>query len=407
MHRKRLISRRQFLIGSAAVLGGSALVWTRRLGVGPAVHGQDFAPTPAAVLPYVAFKHFPPMPPFSGKVVQVHSNGATHWTGEDDYWNHVDQGTVNSMVDRGLMELTGTVTVADAWRALLPAYQSGQKIAVKVNFNNTRECDAASPVIDALIEPVNAVAGGLIQMGVAAEDICVYDAIRALPDRFVAKGLPGVHFFDGSYLGVCREQAGFRYEPETRVAFYPPSGVTMPEEHVTNVLMDATYLINMPIMKGGHPIAGVTLGFKNHFGTIDNPGGLHDYVDVVNHPPAYRTDYNPLVDLIRSSLIGDKAVLTIGDGLFAARHYSEPPVPWTTFGNQVPSSLFFARDPVAVDCVMHDLLAAEPETGVPEGANNYLRLAAEAGLGVFERGDPWQEPYGSSYSSIQYIRVEV
>jgi uncharacterized protein (DUF362 family) len=54
----------------------------------------------------------------------------------------------------------------------------------------------------------------------------------------------------------------------------------MLSEVVTDVLRNAT-LINMPIMKGGHPIAGVTLGFKNHFGTIDNPGGLHTYINVV------------------------------------------------------------------------------------------------------------------------------
>jgi Domain of unknown function (DUF362) len=407
MHRKRLISRRQFLIGSAAALGGSALIWARRPGLMPAVQGQDPGPTPMAFLPYVVRNHSPLTPPLLGKVIHVHGNGAVDWTGEGDYWNYMDQDTVNNMVDRGLMELTGAVTVADAWRALIPAYEPGQKIAIKVNFNNSGVCNNTAPVIDALIEPVNAVVSGLEQIGVARADVWVYDAIRALPDHFVAKGLPGVRFFDGYYTGACREQAGFRYEPETRVTFYPPPGVTIGEVHVTNVLMDATYLINMPIMKGTHPLAGVTLGFKNHFGTLNNPAALHDYVNVVYQPPAYRTDYNPLVDLHRSPLIGGKTVLTIGDGLFAAREYNQAPVPWTTFGDQVPKSLFFARDPVAVDCVMHDLLAAEPGTNVPDGTNNYLRLAGEAALGAFERGDPWQEPYGSGYSSIQYIRVEV
>ena len=406
MTRKQFLSRRQFLVGTAVALGGSALALAQRLVPAPAAYGQDPVPTTAVYLPYVTNKYIP-WTLFPGKVIHVHGSGATHWSGEDDYWNHVDQDTVNGMVDRGVMELTGAATAADAWQSLLPAYQPGQKIAVKVNFNNNWDCDAASPVINALIHPVNAVAKGLTQIGVAAEDICVYDAIRALPDIFTKAALYGVSFFDGSWKGVCRQEAGFSYQPETQVTFYPPSGVGITEEHVTNVLMNATYLINMPIMKGSHPIAGVTLGFKNHFGTINNPGGLHDHVDVVNLPPVYRTDYNPLVDFFRSPLIGGKTVLTIGDGLFAARQFSQPPVPWTTFGDQVPNSLFFARDPVAVDCVMHDLLAAEPETGVPDGANNYLRLAGEAGLGIFEHGDPWQTPPGSGYSSIQYIRVEV
>ena len=165
--------------------------------------------------------------------------------------------------------------------------------------------------------------------------------------------------------------------------------------------------INMPIMKGSHGLTGVTLGFKNHFGTIHNCAGLHDQVNVRGPSSGYRSDYNPLVDLIRSPLIGGKTVLTIGDGLFAAKNWVQPPVTWTTFGNQVPNSLFLASDPVAIDCVMHDLLLAEPDTSICAGSNNYLRLAAEAGLGVFEQGKPWQDPYGSGYTEIDYVRLDI
>jgi hypothetical protein len=362
---------------------------------------------PRAFLPLVAKNPRYDPPSLPGKVTHIRNAAATHWAGEADYWNHLDQAAVDSMVEIGVRELTGAATVVDAWQRLIPNYQPGQKIAIKVNFNNTRLCNSTLAVIDALMEPVNAVAKGLLQMGVAPADICVYDAVRALPDRFVGKDLYGLSFFDGWWEDVCRNEAGFSDLAETQVQFYPPSGLTMPEEHVTNVLMNTTYLINMPIMKGGHPLAGVTLGFKNHFGSIQACGGLHDYVDVVHKPANYRTDYNPLVDLVGSPLIGGKTVLTIGDALFAARLFSQAPVPWTTFGDQLPNSLFFAVDPVAVDCVMHDLVIAEPGTAVPDGANNYLRLAAAAGLGVFEAGYPWQEPYGAGYTSIKYTRIDM
>jgi hypothetical protein len=400
-----MISRRQFLAGAAAALGGSALLWTGRPDGPRSVAGQEPAPTSAVYLPYVAGGSSAPLLP--GKVVHVHSASATDWSGESDYWNHLDQSAINDMVDRGLIELTGAATVIDAWRALIPAYQPGEKVAIKVNFNNTRLCDSTITAIDALIEPVNAVARGLVQMGVAGEDICVYDAVRALPDRFVSDNPHGLSFYDGWWEGACRDEAGFTFQPESRVTFYPPPDVTAAQVYVTNLLMNATYLINMPIMKGTHPLASVTLGFKNHFGSLNNPAGLHSGVDVVGKPSAYRTDYNPLVDLLRSPLIGGKTVLTVGDGLFAARQFSQPPVPWTTFEDQLPNSLFFARDPVAIDCVMHDLLAAEPGTNVIEGANNYLRLAGEAGLGIFEQGDPGQMPYGSGYTKLQYARVEL
>jgi hypothetical protein len=386
-------------------VGASAVSWLHRPRATTAATNHESIATPAAFLPLVARSR--PDPPFRGKVVQVHSDSVSDWAGESAYWNHVDQNVVDTMIERGLVELTGAATMADAWRALLPAYQPGEKIAIKVNFNNARACDSTAPDIDALIEPVNAVAKGLIQMGVEAEDICVYDAIRALPARFTGGDLYGVRFFDDYEGLVCQTEAGFSYVPESRITFHPPDGITMPEEHVTNVLMGAAYLINMPIMKGSHILCGVTLGFKNHLGTIDDPEGLHETIDVQRQPPGYRTDYNPLVDLMLSPLIGGKTVLTIGDGLFAAKKWTDPPVPWQTFGDEVPKSLFFARDPVAVDCVMHDLVVAEPGTSVRDGANNYLRLAAEADLGVFEEGDPWQPPYGSGYQHIQYSRVEV
>jgi hypothetical protein len=405
--KRHAVSRRRFIVGIATALGGATLIRSKFAGAVPDVVAADPALEPRAYLPHVARRHSPNAPPNPGKVVHIRSAAATTWSGETDYWDFVEQVTVDSMVELGLKELTGEGTAVDAWKHLIPQYQAGQKIAIKVNFNNTRYCEGSVVVIDALIEPVNAVAKGLVAMGVAPSDICVYDAVRAIPDRFVSGADYDLMFYDGGWEAACQDAAGFTAVPENRIQFNPPVAMPMPEEYVSNVLMNASYLINIPIMKGAHPIAGVTLGFKNHFGTIDACGALHDYVDVVRQPARYRSDYNPLVDLIRSPLIGGKTVLTIGDGLFSAKQFSMPPVPWDTFGDEVPNSLFFATDPVAVDCIMHDLLYAEPGTSVVDGSNNYLRLASEAGFGVFESGNPWADPYSSGYSSIGYTRIDV
>ena len=145
-------------------------------------------------------------------------------------------------------------------------------------------------------------------------------------------------------------------DPHAYVAFAPSSGVPMPPAtRLTDVLINARYLINMPIMKGHSP-AGLSLAFKNHFGSIDYPGGLHDWVDYTAYPQA---PYHVLVDLYRNPHIGAKTVLTIADGLFGSRLGGAVPVLWSTFGNRAPNSLFFATDPVAVDCVMCDFLTAE------------------------------------------------
>ena len=74
---------------------------------------------------------------YPGQVIHIHSDQATHWSGQTDYWNYVNQNVVNDMVDQGVMALTGTATVAAAWRTLLPSYQPGQGIAIKVSFNNS------------------------------------------------------------------------------------------------------------------------------------------------------------------------------------------------------------------------------------------------------------------------------
>jgi hypothetical protein len=384
------LTRRQFLMGAATLLGSATLYPLNRLFEIPPKQAPDELPN--LYLPFVA--RSPSRPPL-GKVIHVRSTSATHWQGENDFWNHVDQTVVNNMVEQGLKSLTGCNTLGDAWRALIPNYQSGQKIAIKVNCNNVTTCSDTDGVIDAIIEPVNAVVSGLEQIGVLRSNICVYDAIRALPGRFTSRALSGISFYDNS---SCQNSASFSSQSDAYVPFNPPPGVSMPSERVTDVLRNAAYLINMPIMKGGHPIAGVTLGFKNHFGTLNNPSGLHTYVNVVQKPGGYRTDYNPLVDIYRSPHVGPKTVLTVGDALFAAIDFASKPQTWSTFGNQLPNSLFFSVDPVAIDCVMHDYIVAQPGTDIPSGANNYLILAANAGLGVFESINPWT----NSYNQIDY-----
>jgi hypothetical protein len=301
------------------------------------------------------------------------------------------------MVDQGLMALTGAVTVANAWGDLIPDYQTGRAIAIKVNFNNSSSCDDNDTQIDGLIQPVNALVRGMKQAGVAETDIWVYDASRRLPDRFVnGNSYPGVRFFDPACRTPVTQSSG---DPSAYITFNPPTGVPIPPAtRIPDLLLDAAYLINMPIMKP-HGIAGVTLTFKNHFGSITAPWNLHPYIGTSG--ANYRTDYNPLVDIYKNPNIGPKTILVVGDALFAAKGFDVAPAVWSTFGNETPQSLFFATDSVAIDCVMCDFL--DTEVGLPESADDYLVLAAAAGLGIYERGDPWQSGYGE----IDYLKIEI
>ena len=195
------------------------------------------------------------------RVVHVHDGNATGWDFGDSYYGDcVDQDSVNVMVNRGVMELTGTPTVAEAWGALIPDHVPGESIAIKVNMNNGWSCRDSDTVIDGLIHPINGVVRGLQEIGVAAEDIWVYDAIRKIPDRFVNGCLyPDVQFFD-----QCHRPPGWGSDdPDAIVSFSPTYGPTPPPLRIPDMLVEATYLINMPILKA-HDYAGVTLGFKNH-----------------------------------------------------------------------------------------------------------------------------------------------
>lgn len=299
------------------------------------------------------------------------------------------------MVDQGITALTGASTVADAWQTLLPNYQQGQGIAIKVNFNNALACDTTEFRINSIAEPVNAIIRGLKQIGVDESDIWIFDAIRAIPDRFVSKILYGnVRYFDTS----CREPATFNSnDPNAFVVFETP-GLPDDRTRISDVLISATYLINVPLLKR-HTTPGVSLSFKHHFGTINLPRELHNYIDPSKSE--YSSDYSPLVDIFRNPHVGNKTILTVGDGLFAARSADSPPELWTSLGNQSPNSIFLATDPVAIDSVMSDVLTGE--YSLKQNYDDYLQVASDAGLGVFEHGTPWT---GGTYNNIDYIYLE-
>lgn len=340
------------------------------------------------------------------RVVHTHSASATHWGGQVGYWDYADQRVVTGMVERGITELTGQSSSADAWRALLPGYQPGRAIAIKVNFNNTLsgDCGVVGGEINALPQPVAAVIAGLKAAGVDERDVWVYDGVDRFIPAYFTTSIPygGVQFFD-----KCHNLVDYYSSQDATaiVQFNPPAGISAPApQRIADLLTRASYLINMPIMKS-HTCASITLGFKNHFGSIDNPGGVHSHVFAIPGcgGKAY-SNYSPLVDIYRNPHIGGKTILTIGDGLFAVKGGQDSsPTTWSSFGGNVPNSLFFAIDPVAIDSVMADHLRAEPGAGVFTGADNYLQLAQDAGMGVFERGDPW----GGGYRSIDYRKIEL
>ena len=151
------VSRRGFLLGAAAA--GATLA------MGHAVPTAGEQVRSVAARPLVAPR----------RVVRLHSSAATSWNYTTGwYGDYVIQSVVDSMTDEGLVHLTRAATVTQAWQAILPAYTAGQKIAIKINLNNSA-CNDTGNVIDALPQPINSVIRGLKLIGVAESDISVYD----------------------------------------------------------------------------------------------------------------------------------------------------------------------------------------------------------------------------------------
>jgi len=344
----------------------------------------------------------PPPATGSARVIHVHADNATNWNFSSGwYGDSVNQSVVDTMCETGVKNVTGQATAAAAWQALLPGYSQGKKIAIKVNFNNKLDLfcptGAENNEIDALIHPVNGLIKGLKQAGVWETDIWIYDVNRAMPSRFTSGGralYPNIRFFDGG----CVEEATWNSNDANATIQFPVSTVGAYTEKLTDVVVNATYLINVCILKG-HPAGGISLGFKNHMGSIDQPGDLHSTLDFVQHSGTYRSTYNPLVVLNSNTHIQSKTRLTVGDGLFGSSFISDPPEPWSTFGGKSPNSLFFSTDRVAVDTVMADTFRAQ--FGLDDRAYDYMSLAAAAGLGQYH--SIRSGPYPSGY----YVKIEV
>lgn len=357
--------------------------------------------------------------PSPHRVVSVHDEDATGWTfsctsngtcpsyyGDDAF---VDQSVVDQMVATGLKALTNEQSVVAAWQVILPDYQAGETIAVKVNFNDTIMGGGAfgyadnDAYVDALPQIINSLVSGLVDFGAVQEDIWIYDASRYITDRFRERIVyTDLHYFDRYGNGEDVNAATFdSTDPTAMVDF---SGTSYSGAHkIADLLLEADYLINVPIMKR-HGGAGITLALKNHLGSIDGfttgSHSMHNYFYLGGSQ--YRSDVNPIVNINCNAHIRGKTVLIVGDALYGGwRSNNTPPERWASFDNDSPNMLFFAADPVAADSVMFDYLSREGY--VNPASEDILIIAAQQGLGVHER---WDNDTDRQYQTIDYIEIE-
>jgi hypothetical protein len=356
---------------------------------------------------------------FPGRVVWVHNPEVATWDGvttpmgvtsaTGEWWDdtNCNPEIVDAMFSTAVQGLTGKKTDKEAWLAIFQhfnetrklgkvGYKPGEKIAIKLNMNNDRAEPTVKPWPSGRGMPspqmVHAMLRGLVlQAGVPAKDITVFDATdgRYISDtlykRIVADpALAKITFqVNPKNAGLGREAV--QPDMEAPIKFSDPKVGTAYQPKCTT---QAKYRISYAMLRA-HGICGVTLCTKNNNGTLYWPDNPNFKTKNYWGPAAYHGfigstrplgSYNAFVDLLAYQHIGGKMLLNILDGLYSAAESETNVVRWETMGNHWTSSLLMSQDPVAIESVGLDFIAAEPNEKM-RGANpdNFLHEAAQIG----------------------------
>lgn len=379
---------------------------------------------------------------FPGRVVWAMDSEVSKWDGTTGRWwddGNIDMAILESMYEKSICTLVGAANAKEAWKKIFRyhnmtngrgdrGYGQGEKIAVKINLNNTFGTDDDDNDIDQSPQSTIALLRQLTEKaGVPENCIVLYDATigwkaRAIPDRLykpVRRLFPKVRWMsaEGSdgVEGADWVKNAISYTDSTVTL-----GTVLPR-----AVVEADYLVNAALLKG-HEITGVTLCAKNHFGSIPFPAKMHGST-TVSQMKGKEGDYSAYVDLMGSPNLGKKTLLYIVDGLYGMQTNVGAPKTdrdkWKTLGGGWSSSLFMSLDPVAIECVCLDFLYAEFGDGLgfsgapqfPKGSSrncdNYLKEAAKGrneklgdyrpngvktgSLGVFEH---WNNSRDRQYS---------
>lgn len=365
-----------------------------------------------------------------GRVVWAHNPEIATWDGKTGFWwedKYTNQNETDLLLKESLLTLTGNKNPGESWhslftyfnktkRGLETGYQKGEKIAIKINQNNTSG-QANTNEINSTPQLILSLLKSLIKdAGIPEEKITVFDASRYLTDNIYEKChsiYPNVAFVDNAG-GNGRIKSSY---VQDAILYSADNGNLA--RGLATCAVEADYLINMAVLKG-HVGQGVTLCAKNYYGVTsidpDWRKNAHNNFDQNRDgSPRYMT----FVDFMGHRDLGEKTMLFLVDGIYSNKYVGGvPSFKWQMepFHNNWPSSIFVSQDMVAVDAVCMDFILNEwPDAPDLEYCDAYLREAALAGnppsgtvydpehdgtaitgsLGVLEH---WNNPLEKKYS---------
>ncbi|MFC2136890.1 DUF362 domain-containing protein [Bacteroidota bacterium] len=339
---------------------------------------------------------------YLGRVVWVHNPDATN---EDlvnepgDYWyedNNADQDIIDTMLANGIKKLTEADRIADSWNNVFEyfnfkhgkgkvGYSPGEKFFIKINLTNS--CCAVPHRMDATPQLVLSLLKQLVEdVGVAEDDISLGDPFRTFRDNYYDKChsvYPDINYYDGN-----GDNGRIQTTPtSTHVLQFSDGDETasLPQAYI-----DADYFINMSCLKT-HDAGGITLGAKNHQGSIlhpnDDPSDQSAFYMHYALPAEDRGHgkYRHLVDYLGHKDMGGKTLISIVDGIWAGENWEGNIYKWEMepFNGDYPSSIFLSQDLLAIESVCFDFLLTEHESGTAsrypyiDGTDDYLLQAAD------------------------------
>jgi Domain of unknown function (DUF362) len=314
---------------------------------------------------------------YPGRVVWGHNPKIASWDGKTGMWwedRFNNQAETDKLLSTTLISLTHTKNEKKSWNALFrffnktnrnkdAGYAPGEKIAIKVNQNNTDKHESSNE-INANPQLILSLLKSLVnEAGIPQENITLADPSRFITDNIYDKChavFPNIHYIDHNG-GDGREQAtyvenGFVYSNDFK-------GMT---NGLAACFKNADYIINMAIFKG-HVSQGVSLCAKNFFGctNIETDWRKNSHGSGFSQSREGKRQYSVYPDFMGHKDLGAKTMLFLIDGIYSNKMLNGiPNTRWSLppFKNEWPGSLFASQDGVAVESVVLDFaLAAWPD----------------------------------------------
>jgi uncharacterized protein (DUF362 family) len=402
----RGVSRRGFLLGAGAGLAaGVPLAWYG-LDQLDRLHGPSrFRGRPVEV----ARPEFGMPGPFPGRVIEVHHPDSVR----PDY--SINTPAVQSMVRRGMCELTGADHPSEAWRRL---FQRGDVVGIKVSPVGRRDPNVRREAVGCISSPalLMEVVRALKEIGIPGRDIIVFE-------RYA------LEFREAGYEAVLRERgmedvrwhaSGTRYnnrqvaidghdDPGGRdphvVGYDPDLFVTMGFSHPDHDRRDdrrlrshmsmilsrmVNKIITLPCLKD-HGASGITLSLKDMSHGMNNNVARSHLAGLVRWggERSGPNQCNTFIPTAASqSLTRQRATLHIVDGLIGV-YQGGPGMSNPTWSTWPCRSLFLATDPVALDLVGWEAIDAKRvQSGWLPVARMERQVEAGRGTEAFDRRQP-------------------